>query len=118
MGATSASMLIGAWPRQFPYHVKLDRLIKTGDPEIGYFALATTRHEALCLWKALFGPKGSRDTPKGAGARTRVLTNGWRVQFEYEEPGDIGRAGKATIEFYPPELDQDDPTPVEEEIVE
>jgi hypothetical protein len=103
VSATNASMLRSEWSGRLPYHEKLQHLLKTGDPGIGYFTVTMKRHEVQNLRKALFGPKGSRDAPKGAGTRMLVHPNGWRVQLNYAERGrTFSDAGEAIAQFIPP----------------
>jgi hypothetical protein len=40
----------------FPQHPKLERLLASYDPEIGYFKLTLWRRQARALRRELFGP--------------------------------------------------------------
>ena len=90
-------------PRHFPEHPKLDRLLRSYDPRIGYFALPMMRRHACDLRKGLFGPKGLRDVPRGEGVRIFDLPNGWMLRLTYDDPPeDWDEPGDVIAEFIPP----------------
>ena len=91
-------------PPHFPEAPKLDRLLDSYfDPAIGRFSLGMMRRNARDLRKGLFGPKGSRDVPKGEGVRTFRLPNGWTLRLTYDvPPNDWSEPGNVVAEFTPP----------------
>jgi hypothetical protein len=102
-------MLYPTWhplprPRHFPENPKLDRLLASSyDPGMRRFKLSLWRREAPDLREGLFGPKGLRDVPRGAGVRTFELPRGWTLRLTYDAPPDSWREpGDVVAEFVPP----------------
>jgi hypothetical protein len=114
-GQGSSLMLYPIWqplprPRYFPEDPKLDRLLDSYDPKIGYFRLPMFRRNARDLRKGLFGPKGLRDVPKDMGVRTFDLPDGWTLRLTYgERPDDWREAGDVVAEFIPPTMRKSGP---------
>jgi hypothetical protein len=99
-------------PRHFPEDPRLDRLLDSYAPKIGYFRLPMFRRNARDLRKGLFGPKGLRDVPKDQGVRTFDLPDGWTLQLTYGERSDDWReAGDVVVEFIPPTIRKRPPVP-------
>jgi hypothetical protein len=93
-------------PRFFPENPKLGRLLDSNyDPRVGYFKFRLWRREARDLRKGLFGPKGVRDVPGGAGLRTFDLPNGWTLRLDFDAPpDDWSEPGNVVAEFIPPAM--------------
>jgi hypothetical protein len=96
-------------PDHFPQHWKLERLLKSYDPEIGYFELTMWRRQARDLRKWLFGPKGSRIVPEFDGNLNHYdavmefdLPRGWTLRLTYGAPSWEIEAGEVDAEFIPP----------------
>jgi hypothetical protein len=91
-------------PSRAPRHPKLDRLMRTWDPAIGFFEVPTTRSGARDLRKELTGTaKGVRNVPDDEGFVVVPLPHGWALALLYDEPGCLGLAGKVIAQFWPPE---------------
>src|ERR1700730_13945421 len=114
LGAGGGMMLYPIWmrlprPRHFPEDPKLDRLLDSYDPTIGYFTLSLWRREARDLRKGLFGAKGSRVVPEFSGdlddydgVMEFSLPNGWRLRLTYGPPPSRTKAGNVEAEVIPP----------------
>jgi hypothetical protein len=96
-------------PPNFPYGEKLEWLLLTYDPEIGYFKLAMKRRHARALRRVLFGPKGLREAPDCCGGEMKFdLPKGWTLRLtyyctpDYEVEGGPVEAGDVDAEFIPP----------------
>jgi hypothetical protein len=102
-------------PPNFPYDERLERLLLTYNPDIGYFELQLKRRNARDLRKELFGPKGLRDVPDRYGdVMTFRLPNGWRLRLTYyEQEYDYETrhlaAGDVDAEFIPPPMRAEPP---------
>jgi hypothetical protein len=87
----------------FPKDPRLDRLLASFDPEIGYFKLPMKRRNARDLRKGLFGSVGLTDVPYAYGVRTYQLTGGWTLRLTYYVPPEGCREpGDVDAEFIPP----------------
>jgi hypothetical protein len=96
-------------PYHFPEDPKLDRLLATYDPEIGYFSLSMKRRNARDLRKGLFGAEGSMVVPDFAGHLDEYdgvmefdLPKGWLLRLTYQLPPSRIKAGNVDAEFIPP----------------
>ena len=102
-----------------PYHAKLERLLRSFDPEIGPFELSMERRHARDLRIWLFGPTGSRVVPKRRyledydGRMEFDLPNGWLLRFDYAPPAPayVIRASEVDAEFIPPTMREEPPIP-------
>ena len=82
---------------------KVDRLRASWDPAIGYFEVATTRHEAREIRRWLVGPKGLKDIPQEACTIDLDLPHGWTLRLLYDEPSSsFSKAGGVVAVFIPP----------------
>src|SRR5437763_11814321 len=71
-----------------PQNAKLERLLRRDfNPRIGAFKVRMTRHEARNLRRHLFGSKGLKNMPPGAGTMEFDLPNRWMLKLHYEKPG-------------------------------
>ena len=86
--------------RHFPFHYKLEKLLRDFDPAIGPFQVEMYRREARDLRKLLT----PHDTavPTGGGLVSIEMLRGWELLLYYKEPGGPGVAGKVTAFFRPP----------------
>ena len=72
---------------------------------IGAFKVRMTRHEARNLRRHLFGSKGLKNVPPGAGTMEFELPNNWMLKLDYEKPGwRITEPSYVTAEFIPQEV--------------
>src|ERR1700738_615081 len=90
----------------FPEDWRLKRLLRSYDPEIGYFKLKMKRRHARDLRRVLFGSKGLLEGPDGEG---RVMKfpppKGWTLRLTYLEFDEDARGyptGDVDAEFIPP----------------
>jgi hypothetical protein len=99
-------------PRHFPEDPKLDRLVDSYNPKIGYFKLPMFRRNARDLRKGLFGPKGLRDVPGDSGGVMEFdLPNGWTLRLMYHEKAYGWNASDVKAEFIPPTMHKWPPIP-------
>jgi len=92
-------------PPNFPYNDKLEWLLLTWDPQIGYFKLEMKRRHARALRRHLFGPKGVTIVPAYDGVMNFKLPNGWTLRLTYlgfDEMAEGYVAGDVDAEFIPP----------------
>jgi hypothetical protein len=96
--------------RHFPDDYKLERLLRTFDPAIGFFQVEMFRRNARDLRKWLT-PFDFAAPPDG-GLVSIELPRGWELLLYYKEPGGPGIAGKVTAFFRPPKegASQDEPS--------
>jgi hypothetical protein len=94
--------------RHFPYHYKLEELLRTFDPAIGPFRMEMFRRNARDLRKWLEGPQAVRDAP-GAGLRIIELPRGWELRLGYLTPPNPFQAGKVIAVFVPPPKEEEAP---------
>jgi hypothetical protein len=92
-------------PPNFPYNQKLERLLLTYDPEIGYLELEMKRRHARALRRWLFGPNGVNIVPSDYGVMKFNLSKGWTLRLTFlghdelaEGYADLG----VDAEFIPP----------------
>jgi hypothetical protein len=102
----------------FPEDWRLERFLRSNDPEIGYFKLKMKRRNARDLRRVLFGPKGLLEVPDGyGGVMTFRLPNGWTLRLTYLEFDEDARgyvASDVDAEFIPP-TSREEPAGREEE---
>jgi hypothetical protein len=87
--------------RHFPYHYKLEKLLKTFDPAIGPFEMEMFRRNARDLRKWLEGPYAIGDAP-GVGLRIIELPGGWELRLGYFPRRGLRDLGKVLAVFRPP----------------
>jgi hypothetical protein len=82
---------------------KVDQLRQSWNPAIGYFEVATTRHEAREIRRWLIGSKGLKDIPQEACTIDLDLPHGWTLRLLYDEPSSsFSKAGGVVAVFIPP----------------
>ena len=94
-------------PPNFPYNDKLEWLLLTWDPQIGYFKLSMKRRHARALRRHLLGPKGITIAPSDYGVMKFRLDNGWTLRLRYlgfDELAEGYVAGDVDAEFIPPTM--------------
>ena len=89
-----------------PHNAKLERLLRRDfNPRIGAFKVRMTRHEARNLRRHLFGSKGLKNMPPGAGTMEFELPNHWMLKLHYEKPDwRITEPSYVIAEFIPQEV--------------
>jgi hypothetical protein len=86
--------------RHFPDDYKLERLLRTFDPAIGFFQVEMFRRNARDLRKWL--TPFDFAAPSDGGLCSIELPRGWELILYYHAPGCPGVAGKVTAFFRPP----------------
>src|SRR5437660_11173511 len=88
--------------RHFPYDPKLEELLRTFDPAIGFFQVEMFRRNARDLRKWLCGPEAIGDAPQfGRGLGSIELPRGWELLLYYWEPPGFRQPAKVTSFFRP-----------------
>jgi hypothetical protein len=89
-------------PAHFPVDPRLEELLTSFAPDIGYFKLPMKRRSARDLRKGIFGPQGLKNVPDcDGGVREFDLPNGWMLRLTYYETYGV-KAGDVDAEFIPP----------------
>jgi hypothetical protein len=86
----------------FPYSRKLERLLRTFAPEIGYFEMEMNRRNVTALRKYFEGPEAIDEVPSGSRLTGMHLPGSWNVFLCYSAPEGPGQDWKVDALFEPP----------------